>query len=745
MKTQIPDGSKMAEHLTVREIGRTLGKTDRAIQARASKEAWPFIETNGRARGGKIRQYIISSLPDDIQIKQNQASYSTPIIKDTGTGTSTTPSEAPALCQNQINKALAKSDLLRLYLQNLKRAPWGKKAIARAQFMKAYRSGIAYPHLFEIMGKVSWQTIEGWKQIVKTSTKKGDTLQLADRRGYTKRGKYELSDEQTDILLRCALHPNKPLISEAIRMACAIMNTRGIRNGYSDATYRRWLEKWVSTNHHIWVFSRKGAKAWNDECATYIERDYDLINVGDIVVADGHVLNFEIINPWTGKPKRMTLIVWLDMKSSFPLGWEIMPTENTQAIASALRRAILRLGKVPQVAYMDNGKAFSSRFFNGTDLEQAGFSGLFERLGIKTIHAWPYHGQSKTVERFFGTFSEVERWCPTYSGTSIEKKPPRMMRGEKLHRKVYDKAMKGRSLTLEQAHRAIASWFDEYVKRPQRGHLKGRKPIDLFLEEKGPGIDKTKLQYLMMSLEIRNINRNGIYFLGNNYYDPSLYGRRHPVTIRYDLQDNTSILVFERDGAFICEARQVDKVHPAASILGTKADVEKLTKQIGRKRSQEKEAGVSAKAFLEQEVIPEHRRQLEQIGITYDSKNNVKKLPEKTELTRKDKDKIQLEVEKLRKHQDELPKDPEQEECVSEIMDEAAAFFNSLPELSEMDRYEKLIEADMRCWVISKKWQAFMTYYEKTEEYARHEEYWEEYRVKMVLMYQVGEGLKAKG
>lgn len=725
----------MSEHITAKEISNITGKTVRTIQKTANKDNWEYTTEPGI--GGKIRKYPVSSLPDDIQIKYNQVSHMTPIIKGTSTSisTNTTPPGAPALCQDQINKALAKADLLRLYRQNLKRAPWGKKGIARTQFMTAYNSGIAYQNLYEILGKVSWKTIEGWKQSVKS----GDTLNLADRRGYYKRGRCELSDEQTDILLRCALHPNKPLISEAIRMACSIMNTRGIENGYSDATYRRWLEKWVSINHHIWTFSRKGAKAWNDECAYYIERDYSLINVGDILVADGHVLNFEILNPWTGKPKRMALIVWLDMKSSFPLGWEIMPTENTQAIASAFRRAILRLGKVPQVAYMDNGKAFSSRFFNGADLEQAGFSGLFERLGIKTIHAWPYHGQSKTVERFFGTFAELERWCPTYSGTSIEKKPPRMMRGERLHRKVYDKAMRGRHLTLEQAHRVIAAWFNEYVQRSQRGHLEGRAPVDLFLEEKGPGIDKAKLQYLMMSLEIRHINRNGIYFLGKNYYDPALYGRRHPVTIRYDLQDNTSILVFERDGAFICEARQVDKVHPAASILGTKADVEKLTKQIEHKRSQEKQAGVSARAFLEQEVIPEHRKQLERLGITYDSKNCLKKLPEKTELTPEDEARIQEEVKDLRKHQDELPKEPEQEEYIPEIIDETAEFFKSLFQLSEMDRYENLIEADVRGWLISKKWQAFMTYYEKTEEYARHEDYWEEYRVKMVLTYQTDE------
>jgi putative transposase len=112
----------------------------------------------------------------------------------------------------------------------------------------------------------------------------------------------------------------------------------------------------------------------------------------------------------------MTLILFYDMRSNMPLGWEIMPTENTAAISSALRRAVLRLGKYPRVVYLDNGRAFKARFFKGCqDFDEAGYSGLYERMGCQTIYAWPYHGQSKTVERFFGSFVELERLCPTYS------------------------------------------------------------------------------------------------------------------------------------------------------------------------------------------------------------------------------------------------------------------------------------------------------------------------------------------
>ena len=695
--------------ITVKEIAEICEVSQRAIRKRAQKEKRALK----RAGKNKAKRFQVCSLPDDIKIAI--AAHSAKCqVQSTGQPPGHLPAPASGdttLCQTQLDKGMAKADLLRLYLRALKKAKHGRKTRTRTEFMRAYNSGITYPNLYKIIGQVSWKTIEGWKQKLKAS---GDTMALADRRGYRRRGQRILTDQQIEILLRCALHPNKPLISEAIRMAWAVMHARGIPNGHSESTYRRWLEDWASVNHHIWTFSRKGAKAWNDEVAMYIERDYSLINVGDVLVADGHVLNFEILNPWTGKPKRMTLIVWLDMKSSFPLGWEIMPTENTEAISAALRRAILRLGKYPQVAYLDNGKAFKARFFQGVDFDEAGFSGLYERLGIKTIFAWPYHGQSKTVERFFGTFAELERWCPTYTGTSIEKKPPRMMRGEKLHRRVYNKVMGDNCLTLENAHRAIAAWFDEYAQRPQRGHLAGRAPVELFLQEKGPGIDKSELTWLMMSQAGCHIRQNGIRFLGQNYYNPALYGRKHKASIRYDLQDPSAIYVYDQHGEYICQATPIEKCHPAAEILGTDEDRERLRKYIELKKSQEKEAGILAREFLETEVLPQHRRMLERSGVTETGPDKkIKSLPEPI-----DEQKIMAEVRQIEKAQ----------ASGVEIWDE-------ILDLNDMDWYEKLTEMDCKGVLIPAREQAWMKYYEQTPEYAGLQDYFEEYKIKMALTY----------
>lgn len=162
----------------------------------------------------------------------------------------------------------------------------------------------------------------------------------------------------------------------------------------------RYARRFEEQHYNIYILKRQGEKALNDKVLPYIRRDSNLLEVGDCLFADGHTLNFECLHPETGKPFRPTLILWFDWKSAMPVGWEIMPTENTVAISSALYMAILRLGKYPKIVYLDNGRAFKSKFFTGESDDFEMLSGLYARLGIGLQLAKPYHGQSKTMERF---------------------------------------------------------------------------------------------------------------------------------------------------------------------------------------------------------------------------------------------------------------------------------------------------------------------------------------------------------
>ena len=327
------------------------------------------------------------------------------------------------------------------------------------------------------------------------------------------------------------------------------------------------------------------------------------------------------------------------------------------------------------------------------------------------------------MERFFGSFAELERIAPSYTGTSIAEKPPRLNRGEKLHRQIHEKITGGVTPTLEQAHRAIAAWFDVYARRPQSGHLAGKTPWQVFTAGQGNGVDPAELYELMMAEEIKTIRRRGIKFLGQWYYDPMLYGRKHQVLIRYDLQDRTSILIYH-DDEFLCQAVPPPRTHPAAGYLGTEEDQAVLAGQIGMKQGLRKQTVSSARELLETTVIPEVRRQIAEAGFEpltpalspkgRGSKRKVLALP----MSAAEKEKIQEDFERLEAEQEKID------------------IWEQLPTMADADRYEKLLEMESQGMLIVRDEQAFMRYFEQTEQYMRHEDYYEEYRAKMALMYQ---------
>ncbi len=753
------------ETITKWELAEILGQNERTIRRRAKKEGWPVNIVNNRGD----QRFIVSGLPEDVRMavmmersRKNTTSCMSGSSLDHNIlwkrGKSQGPEQAGinsdqravdsiykvakgvperGLVENTVNidsissdrplrgwqdrQALAWMDVLSLYMRNTAQKGSIRRSVgdAKRDFVLAYNNG-AWPKLLEILGQTSYQTLQRKLRQLQTTDGANYTV-LAPRYGSSWK-KRSINQDQAQVILSVVRSPYQPKkTSEIIRISKAIMGQKGIQDGLSDSTYRRFLKDWISVNYDQWIWWREGDKGLNDKVLPWIERDYDRIDVGDVVVADGHVLNFEILNPWTGKPKRMILILWYDMKSSYPLGWEIMPTENTQAISSALRRAIIRLGKIPKVAYLDNGRAFASRFFRGVDFDETGFNGIFDKLDIKSIYAWPYHGQSKTIERFFGTFAELERMSPSYIGTSIAEKPPRLNRGEKLHRQIHEKITGGFVPTLLQAHRAIAAWFDEYARRPQRGHLAGKNPWQVFSSGQGDGVDINRLRYLMMSEDVRTIRRHGIKFLGRWYYDPELYGRKHDVTIKYDLQDPSSILVYEGD-EFVCEAVPPPKVHPAAGYLGDDEDKKLLAEQIGLKRGLEKSTVSSAREFVELSVVPEVRSQIENAGFGIRRQKTEDRRQEKKvlalPLSEAEKEKIQKDFEKLDADQTRVD------------------IWEQLPKMEDADRYEKLLEMESQAMLIMRDEQAFMRYFEETEQYMRDEDYYDDYRAKMALMYQ---------
>ena len=289
-------------------------------------------------------------------------------------------------------------------LQKL-RKQYSTKKEADSVFLDLYNSGLYLPKAYNFIGSISIGTLHRW---VKVFEQHESTECLQPKYKWSKQGEYNsiLNDEMKNILLTLLLHPSKYNYGKAIKLTKEILRKRGYEALPCDLTFKRYAENFRKNNYAEWILRREGMKAYHDKVEPCIERDLSKIEVGDILVADGHVLNFQVINPFTGKPTRATLVGFLDWKSTALVGYEIMMTESTQCIASALRNAIINLGMIPKVVYQDNGKGFKAKFFQDCDFDEDIFNGVYANLNIHSVFAKPYNARAKVIERFFLEFQE---------------------------------------------------------------------------------------------------------------------------------------------------------------------------------------------------------------------------------------------------------------------------------------------------------------------------------------------------
>ncbi len=428
-------------------------------------------------------------------------------------------------------------------------------------FLSLYNSGVLLSDIHKELGEISRATLYNWRS---AAAPQDLTPQ------YGGAGQSKVTEHEKNIVLTLLLHQNRLKVSYGITLAKEYLTKKRIDSPSSPSTLRRFIDQFKKEHYDIWILRREGEKALKDKVTPYAERDWRLLEVGDGLVADGHRLNFQVINPNTGKPCRAALVLFWDWRSSYPLGWELMLEESTQCVASALRNAIVALGKIPKWVYLDNGKAFKAKVFTqDIDFEDSELPGMFARLNINYHFAQPYNAQSKPIERIFGILNEqLERLVPSYTGASINDKPAWTKRNEKYARSLHNPVIP----TIPETNGLIFAWRDRYAERSSRGR-DGLRPIDIYNDGKGPGVDPAELIYLMMDREIKQVHRNGVTWLGWHWFDEAMYGLKDKVVIRYSLSDLSQIYVFHKN-EFLCAAKPIELVHPMASESENPKDME---------------------------------------------------------------------------------------------------------------------------------------------------------------------------
>ena len=500
--------------------------------------------------------------------------------------------------------ALARLDIVHKWLEFRKQ--FQNKLQADYDFVQLHNTSNS--HLLEILGKISRGSLHRWLSMLNGTE---DYIKLLPQYKYSSVNNYRtvLNDEEIKIFMGLILHPNRLSIGKAIALTKYKLKEQGQNFIPADITFRRYAKWFKDNNYDKWILARDGEKALSDKVEPYIKRDASLLEVGDILVADGHKLAFQVINPFTGKPCRATLVGFLDWKSSALVGYEIMLEENTQCIASALRNAIINLNMIPKVVYQDNGRAFRAKYFtDDKGFTELGIQGLYSKLGIETVFARPYNARAKVIERFFKEFQEgFEKLLPSYIGSSINNKPAYMMRNEKFHKNLHCEYIP----TIEETIKMIDMWLSFKNSQPCP-NVPDKTITEVLSERKRQNIDINMLDDLMLATEVKTIQRNGIRFLNCDYFDERLYGFKSKVLIKYNLFDLTSIKVYTRKGEYLCIAERVTETHPMAKLLGDVKDYEDFKQKVVKQRQLKKKTVESVRKYLQSEDIKLLETQVEQ-------------------------------------------------------------------------------------------------------------------------------------
>ncbi|HIZ28865.1 MAG TPA: transposase family protein [Candidatus Adamsella sp.] len=583
-------------YINIKEIAKVKGlSSTRSLRLEINKTESKYIAKEVKVNGGTSYEILFSSLEPEIQQKlrnaENKTTALVPLNNNKQAGFISDKTKMTANYRANIVVALQKL-----------RKKYSTKKEADTVFLDLYNSGLYLPKAYKFIGSISIGTLHRW---IRAFEKHESTECLQPKYKWSKQGEYNsiLNDEMKNILLTLLLHPSKYNYGKAIKLTKEILIKRGYENLPSDISFKRFTEHFRKNNYAEWVLKREGMKAYHDKVEPYIERDISKIEVGDILVADGHVLNFQVINPFTGKPTRATLVGFLDWKSTALVGYEIMMTENTQCIASALRNAIINLGMIPKVVYQDNGKAFKSRFFQNVDFEEEGFNGVYANLNIHSVFAKPYNARAKVIERFFKEFQEeFEKMMPSYIGTSIENKPAWLKRGELLHQEWHKNLTNNHIPTLQETIKYINAWIEFHNKNicPNNRSKTIQEVLNEVPKQK---INVQILDDLMMKTECRTINKHGITFLNMHYRSEAIIGIRDKVNIRYSLFDLSKIHVYSTKGEFLCIAHRVQKVHPMAKILGSVKDMEEYKQQYKKQQQLKNKLIKQVKKTFQKEEI----------------------------------------------------------------------------------------------------------------------------------------------
>jgi len=348
------------------------------------------------------------------------------------------------------------------------------------------------------------------------------------------------------------LRQSAPTLSVCYAKAAEVARLRGVSMP-SEAAFRRKVKREIDPA--VLTLARKGEEALR-RSQPALRRSVAEYHALELVNMDGHKFDVFVTPEGGGKPIRPILIGIQDVYSRKLLAWRIGTTE-TAWLTQLVFADLFRNYGIPKKAFLDNGRAFTSKWitggaknrFRGVILDTDP-TGLLTSLGVDARFTLPYRGQSKPIERAWkelcDTISRSAAFEGAYTGPNSAAKPEN-----------YGKRAVPWAEFVEEVNRGIAFYNARKGRRTETA--RGRSFDEVFAESYATApIGKATPEAMRMALltaENVTVNRQTgeISLYGNRYYGVDcgqLHGQR--VTVRFDPGNlHREIYVYALSGQYL--------------------------------------------------------------------------------------------------------------------------------------------------------------------------------------------------
>lgn len=581
-------------YLTVKQLAEIKGCTERYIRNCITKGKMEAIQKTGLSTGQGGMEYRIplSKLDEKVQLKYKR--YLKKLQKEAEKQVQEQEIEEQQrkitadLTEREKEKAMFWRKLLESWQSY--RGKEADKEKADNEFIKVINVQNEGLHLSRRTLYRKWNTyiMEG-------------EAALADGRGKHGNHNYKMTKEIFDVFEYYYLNENKPSIKQCMRETALYFEGQEIELPCY-TTFKRSAKKIPKA---IKLYFREREKVFIDKCAPYIKRMYEDLESNDIWVADNHT--FDIMVEKEGKPARVYLTAFMDVRSRKMMGWCVTDAPSSDATIYALKKGCEKFG-VPRSIYTDNGREFLFHDLGGNGFrkkrkngEELKLPSILDDLGIEFRTALPRNARGKGIERAFYTVKEhFSKLFESYTGGTILERPDRL--------KKMVKTMKGLP-SIEEFIQYVDIYIEGwYNKQPHEGMgMKGKCPDEVFAEnmitkrvlpkEKA---DLMFMRYAKSNTGMLKVGKNGITltFYGKQlqYWNEELWKEYfgQNVYVRYNPEDLSNIRIYDEQKRFLCIAALKEELSYTAS-------KQEVKKQQQQNRNAIKEvANYKAKKEMEQ-------------------------------------------------------------------------------------------------------------------------------------------------